>query len=145
MKKFTWLIAGLLMGIAITASASTVYYAGYPDVSDDAYYYGSVRNMSQLGIIQGYDNGNFGPEDPVTRGQTATIMDRYHEINFDAHRHMNESMPGTVGELYGLEYVCPEETSVQCYESDISGDAWFCGYQDYIDWAKENCGLTVIP
>jgi len=67
---------------AIVASATTVFALDvmgekYPDVDDNAYYAEAIYNMKRLGVITGYDNGNFGPNDYVTRGQLATILDRY--------------------------------------------------------------------
>lgn len=51
----------------------------FPDVDKTAgsWYAGYVGWASENGIITGYDNGNFGPNDPVTREQMATIIIRY--------------------------------------------------------------------
>lgn len=53
--------------------------AKYPDVAGDKldWYNGYVGWASENGIITGYSNGNFGPNDPVTREQMATIISRY--------------------------------------------------------------------
>ncbi len=51
----------------------------YPDVNADKldWYNGYVGWASENGIITGYSNGNFAPNDPVTREQMATIISRY--------------------------------------------------------------------
>ncbi len=51
----------------------------YPDIASDKldWYNGYVGWASENGIITGYSNGNFGPNDPVTREQMATIISRY--------------------------------------------------------------------
>ena len=36
----------------------------------------AIIRMSRLGIIRGYDNGSFGPGDPVTRAQMVTLLAR---------------------------------------------------------------------
>ena len=36
----------------------------------------SIVNLADRGIIQGHDDGTFGPEEPVTRAQVATFLDR---------------------------------------------------------------------
>lgn len=57
---------------ALTASSV------FPDVSSSAaYYYAPVIWASTNAIVAGYDTGNFGPEDQITREQMAVIMYRY--------------------------------------------------------------------
>ncbi len=48
----------------------------FPDVDYNAYYANAVNAMVARGVIKGYDNGNFGPNDYVTRAQLATVLDR---------------------------------------------------------------------
>ena len=49
-------------------------YRGFPDLDPTAWYLGVVSQATDLGFINGYDNGNFGPNDKITRGQVATIL-----------------------------------------------------------------------
>ena len=51
----------------------------FPDVDNvnGSWYSGYVGWASENGIITGYDNGNFGPNDAVTREQMAVIIMRY--------------------------------------------------------------------
>ena len=50
----------------------------FQDVQDtSAYYYVAVKWATQNGIVSGYDNGNFGPNDPITREQLAVILNKY--------------------------------------------------------------------
>ena len=51
--------------------------APFPDVADGQWYAGAVAWASASGIVTGYDNGRFGPEDTITREQLATIFYRY--------------------------------------------------------------------
>lgn len=46
----------------------------FSDVPSSAWYNGYVNTACQEGLINGYGNGTFGPEDPVTYGQAATIL-----------------------------------------------------------------------
>jgi hypothetical protein len=64
--------------LAVTASAGAVV-AGFPDVPDDYVHANGIEWAAENGLMVGYDNGNFGPEDPVTRGQLSTIFLRYDE------------------------------------------------------------------
>ncbi len=51
-------------------------YLGFPDVDSDAWYVesGELDYALSEGLLQGYDNGAFGPEDSLTRAQAATIL-----------------------------------------------------------------------
>ena len=51
--------------------------ADFPDVPSGRWYTDAVAWASANEIVAGYDNGNFGPNDPVTREQMAAILYRY--------------------------------------------------------------------
>lgn len=36
----------------------------------------AIKKAMEKGILKGYTNGDFGPNDPLTRGQFATVLDR---------------------------------------------------------------------
>ncbi len=50
--------------------------AGFPDVPTDAPYAEAVRQLVARGIVRGYADGRFGPEDPLLRAQTAVTIVR---------------------------------------------------------------------
>ncbi len=75
MKKISIFIAGFITALSLTAVAAGTYFndeSKFSDWNRDA-----INNMSDLGIITGYSNGNFGPNDYVTRAQLAVILDRF--------------------------------------------------------------------
>ncbi len=49
----------------------------FSDVPENAWYSGYVGWASENGIVIGYGNGKFGPEDPVTAEQLDLILSRY--------------------------------------------------------------------
>ena len=51
--------------------------ADYTDTPAGAWYSSAVAWVSANGIMSGYGGGRFGPDDPVTREQLATILWRY--------------------------------------------------------------------
>lgn len=51
------------------ASADT-----FTDVSTSAWYYDYVDQISDASIMSGYDNGDFGPNDSLTRDQAAKVL-----------------------------------------------------------------------
>ncbi len=46
----------------------------FPDVAESHWAYAYIASAVEKGWIKGYDNGNFGPDDPITRCQAVTIM-----------------------------------------------------------------------
>lgn len=49
----------------------------YPDCDPEAYYIRAVAWASEQGVVEGHDDGSFGPKDPVTREQLAAMLWRY--------------------------------------------------------------------
>ena len=76
--KSLWKTAMLLIPIAVItlfipnlkADAKTVF----TDVQADSYYYESVLNLSSRGVINGYGDGTFKPNQPVTREHAAVML-----------------------------------------------------------------------
>lgn len=53
----------------------------YHDVSPEAWYNNSISVMTNLGVITGYPNGDFGPVDYITRGELAAIAARFARLS----------------------------------------------------------------
>lgn len=51
--------------------------SGYTDVADGLWYSDAITWATQNGVVNGYGDGTFGPNDAVTREQIATIFYRY--------------------------------------------------------------------
>lgn len=49
----------------------------FSDVDADAWYANAANWAYEIGLIGGYGDGRFGPSDPITREQMATILWRY--------------------------------------------------------------------
>lgn len=47
-----------------------------PDVTESHWAAGAIHLINQAGIMIGYPDGSFGPNDFVTRAQAVTIMNR---------------------------------------------------------------------
>ena len=48
----------------------------FPDVPAEAWYADAVATAAALGLVKGQDDGTFGPERPITRAETAAILNR---------------------------------------------------------------------
>ena len=52
-------------------------FGTFSDIQPDAWYVSSVAWASRNGVVNGYDDGRFGPDDPITREQLAAILYRF--------------------------------------------------------------------
>ncbi|MDR1572426.1 MAG: S-layer homology domain-containing protein, partial [Clostridiales Family XIII bacterium] len=53
------------------------YGSPFSDVREGAYYAEAVGWAAANGIVKGYGDGRFGPDDNITREQLAAILNRY--------------------------------------------------------------------
>lgn len=63
---------------ALIAIPGTAFASSFPDVPDNhwAQRAGYIDFANDRGCIKGYDSGNFGPDDNMTRGQMAVVIYR---------------------------------------------------------------------
>lgn len=74
MKKFIAVMLVVIMVLGAVPAFATVYY---DDVSEDAYYYNAIDWSYQNGITNGYDDGNFYPNQVCNRAQAVVLLYRY--------------------------------------------------------------------
>lgn len=73
MKKLLIVLTVVCVLFVPTAYAASTF----KDVKEGAWYYPFVMKSSQMGIIDGYKDGTFRPNDNVTRAQLSKIMANY--------------------------------------------------------------------
>ena len=61
----------------LEGSPETTGAVRFGDTAGGAWYTEAVRWAAGCGVVKGYDNGRFGPDDAVTREQMAAILYRY--------------------------------------------------------------------
>lgn len=71
-SKFTFIMPD--SDVTIQAEFKAVWKNPYSDVSEKAWYYGNVRYVTEQGIMHGYDNGKFGPDDELNRAQMTQLL-----------------------------------------------------------------------
>lgn len=49
----------------------------FKDVPETHWAYNAIEELSEMGIINGYEDGTFKPDEAVTRAELATMLDRY--------------------------------------------------------------------
>lgn len=77
MKHFTGkrLLQALLLSLLLVCCMETTAFAAqYPDVTDEHWAKPYIDRWSDSGILKGYPDGKFHPDDPVTRGQLSAIL-----------------------------------------------------------------------
>ncbi len=74
-KRLTAVVAALLTMILATGVVLAAHQ--FPDVPDNHTFHNDIGWFFDNGMTVGYSNGNFGPEDYVTRGQMAAFFHRY--------------------------------------------------------------------
>lgn len=102
---------GQIATILYRAAGSPAVTGGtnFSDVSSTAYYATATRWASANGIVTGYPNGSFGPDDPITRQQIAAILWR---------------CAGSPAADRGTDFA--DESTISAYASTA------------VDWAREN-------
>lgn len=65
----------LLTDEALADIWSTEQY--YPDVLPESWYYMYISTLTNGGILTGYPDGTFRPNEPITRAEMATILSRF--------------------------------------------------------------------
>ena len=61
----------------LEGNPAPVSAAGFSDVADGAWYAGAVHWAADSGVVKGYADGRFRPNDAVTREQMATLLYRF--------------------------------------------------------------------
>lgn len=51
--------------------------SAFPDVTKDDWYYVAVCTLTNGGVLKGYPNGKFLPDDPISRAELAAIVSRF--------------------------------------------------------------------
>ena len=87
----------------------------YKDVSKDRWSARPIAYMKELGIMQGYSNGNFEPSKPITRAEFAQVIMKY--IKYPT---KNENMFKDLEETYW---------ATEAIEI-AAGEGWIKGYED---------------
>lgn len=106
--KRLFAILCLTIIFAGTASALSQTFPEIPDVPVDDPNYFDIRHLYENGIVQGYEDGSFKPDQTINRAEFTKIM---------------------VGTIVGQK---PLEHAGSCF-SDVSTDDWFYPYVCYAE------------
>ena len=110
------LLAGVLASVMLTPCLAATSLS-FHDVSaeTDAWCYTQIVKAAEVGLMNGYGNGVFGKNDPVTRGQMVQVLYNYY------------------GEDHGTDSGLPDVPSSAWYAKAVawaSGEGIVSGYPD---------------
>ena len=74
----------MLLGMMVVGSSA----AGYPDVTEEENVE-AIEVLQTVGVMEGDNNGNFNPDDYVTREQMAVIMSKLLNLNYNYYQGTN--------------------------------------------------------
>lgn len=78
MKNFLWFVAGGLFLFGATVFAQSSLFTDDESFAD--WYSDSVYHLRDNGVINGYEDGSFGPDNYVTRAEMVVMLDRYEDL-----------------------------------------------------------------
>ena len=79
-KNLTRAEAAVILVKALGLETDDYRRSAFPDVKQGAWYMDDINALVREEIILGYENGNFGPNDKLTRAQMATILAKAYEL-----------------------------------------------------------------
>lgn len=119
--RFISLLLALVMGLSLITAAFAAEAGGIPedaapvtsfkDVKATAWYYDDVTECAKLGIVGGFEDGDFRPEDNVSSVQLITMLTRtfYNDKVEAAQESRPAGTPGTGPTRKLLRtWVCPK-------------------------------------
>jgi len=78
-KRFSLIVAGVLVFAASTYALSPPMFTFNDDADFAPWYSGAVYHFESEGVITGYADGNFKPNQNITRGEMALVLQRFEE------------------------------------------------------------------
>jgi len=110
LKKVLALVLAMAMSLSLAVTAGAAYKDG-DKISDE--YAVAVEVASQLGILEGFEDGTYGPQKTLTRAQLATMTYRL--------------ATGDVEDVYTADFAGGAAEKF----SDVTDTAWYAGYVAY--------------
>ncbi|SFQ27229.1 S-layer homology domain-containing protein [Salibacterium halotolerans] len=74
MKKFYGIALSAALAASLTFPAAAGAQSSFSDIGEDFWAGDAISHLEEQGIISGYEDGTFGPNNEVTRGQAALML-----------------------------------------------------------------------
>ncbi|SIS41358.1 S-layer homology domain-containing protein [Salimicrobium flavidum] len=121
MKKRTLLLTGALAATSAMSVQADDHNASeaFPDISEDMRHYQAIDALYQNGIVSGFDDGTFRPNDSLTRIEAALMLESALNLEFDGEvSHHFDDVPEAYNEVVDMVY---EEGIFEGYGPDEFG------------------------
>lgn len=119
MNKNLKKVISAVAALAISASSIAAFAVNFPDVEETASYAQAVQELSALGVISGFDDGTFKPDELVTRAQISKMIVDALAEGKQAEASSGSSKFADVSEHWATGYINQGVT-----------DGWIAGYSD---------------
>ncbi len=119
MNKNLKKVISAVAALAISASSIAAFAVNFPDVEETASYAQAVQELSALGVISGFDDGTFKPDELVTRAQISKMIVDALAEGKQAEASSNSSKFADVSDHWATGYINQGVT-----------DGWIAGYSD---------------
>lgn len=119
------IISIILSVVILTMCASTVFAAGFSDVTEEGYpwAYTQINEMSQKAIINGYPDGTFKPENGITKLEAMLLIARSLGLNESVYSDLYSKIYGIYKEeLKSLPIDYKAETAFLIFKGVFSVD-----------------------
>ena len=122
-----------------TRTANMTKSNSYNDMKEGAWYTCAVSTLSKMGIIKGYEDGSFKPDQKITRAETMTLVNRVlkrlPETKDDLHKDM-KTWPDNQNESAWFYLAVQEATNshYQNLKKDGTHEKWE-SMRETRDWA----------
>lgn len=94
---------------------NAVYESSFADVTPDAWYYNYVGYIEKFGIITGYEDGTFRPQNTITRAEFVTMASRFATIS----KEFECDFADVTTKHWAYDYI-----------AFAAGNSWIGGYED---------------
>ena len=73
-------VCAILFRLLSDTAKHNTYTSKFDDVTNDAWFAQSVKYLSSIGIVNGYPEGDFRPDNPITRAEFATLISGFDNL-----------------------------------------------------------------
>ena len=119
MKSTRMMVVVAIAAAAVLLLSGVAVAQTFPDVDESNVHSEAIAWAAENSIVQGYENGNFGPFDNITRGQAASMFMRYEDYRMedvDARRGCEDCHAGP----YSLANEVPDGHAAMPADADIN-------------------------
>lgn len=103
--------------LSLTLSRTASSPSPFSDVSDDAWYAPYITAMYELGLVEGRDDGTFGPEETLNQQELITVLARLADfLNANCHESLVKALE-----------TAPEDAALERFSSWAKPYAWLLG------------------